>query len=72
MNHAENSIIRASRFQHLLREHAPNPPRRARLASSVMKVCLAGALCGNGFYGALGGRGGGNCFLLNLEDCASL
>ena len=58
MNNAENSIIRAPRFQHLLREHAPNPPGRARLASSVMKVCLAVALCGNGFYGALGGGGG--------------
>ena len=53
----------------------PQPPRslrlrRAKLASSVMKVCLTVTLCGHGFDG--GGGGGGNCFLLNLENCASL
>ena len=37
---------------------APNPPRRAKLVSSVMKGCVAVALCGNGFYGTGGWKRG--------------
>ena len=38
-----------------------------------MKVCLTVALCGNGFDGGGGGgERGGNCSLLNAENCASL
>ena len=46
------------------------PSAWAKLALSVMKVCLAVALCGNGFDG--GGGVGVNCSLLNLKNCASL
>ena len=44
-------------------DDSPSPP------PYVMNVCLAVALCGNGFDG---GGGGGNYSLLNLENCASL
>ena len=76
MNKAENSISEPLGFNIFWGRMPPNPLEvRAFCAgktclTSIMKVCLAVALCGNGCDG--GGGGGGNCSLLNLENCASL
>ena len=62
MNNAESSILEPLGFKIFWGSMPPTPAKfaplaRAKLASSVIKVCLAVALCGNGSDG--GGLGGG-------------
>ena len=63
MNNAENSISEPLGFKLFWGSRAPKPlevQAREKFASSVMKVSLAVALCGNGFDG--GGEGGWHLF----------